>query len=321
MLKRGFWLNTTLVILLACLVITGIAVGEALAKEKKNITIVLWHTMKPSEVAFKKVVEGVYDVNWTEVSAQQDKKKLEEILKSIDTAKTDLVYVYGTTVTAEAKKIIKDIPVVFNIVYDPIGAGIIDSWEHSGCNFVGGSIAVPAEVQIKTLREVVNFKKLGMLSNPKEKQATLGVEQFKALQDKFGYTLVVGDFTNVDELGNAMRAFDEAKVDAVMCTSASMILTNAEAVGNAFMARKLPALTPILEVASKGVLIGLGANYGKLGEKVGEIGIRLLKGEKPNDIPTAVLEKFDMILNLKTANKMGVKIPVKILKMATEIVE
>jgi len=321
MRKNSFWLNAGLVILLACLVITGIAVGEALAKEKKNITIVLWHTLGPAEASFKKVVEEEFDVKWTELSAGQDKKRLEEILKSIDTAKTDLVYTYGTTVTAEAKKIIKDIPAVFDIVYDPIGAGIIDSWEHSGCNFVGGSINVPAEVQIKTLREVVNFKKLGMLSNPKEKQATLGVEEFKALQDKFGYTLVVGDFTNADELENAMRAFDEAKVDAVMCTSASMILTNAEAVGNAFMARKLPSLTPILGVAQKGVLIGLGANYGKIGEKVGEIAVKILKGAKPNDIPTAILEKFDMIVNLKSANKMGVKVPVKLLKMATEIVE
>lgn len=322
MLKTNFLARGMLIIFLVCLaVITGVAVDEALAKEKKNITIVLWHTLKPSEEGFKRVVERVYDVNWNEVSAQQSKEKLDEILKGVDPKKTDLIYTYGTTVTLAAKKTIKDIPIVFNIVYHPIGAGIIDSWEHSGGNIVGGSINVPAEAQIKTLRTLVNFKKLGILNNPKEKQAAIGVDEFKALQDKFGYSVVVADFSSPEELANAMRVFDEAKVDAVMCTSASMILTNAEAVANAFTERKLIALSPVLEVAQKGVLIGLGANYAKLGEKVGEIALRVLKGEKANDIPSATLEKFDMIVNLKSANKMGIEIPVKILKIATEIIK
>lgn len=322
MLKRNFLLIRTTVIFLVCLaVIMGVALDEVLAKEKKNITIVLWHTLKPSEEAFKKVVEKVYDVNWTEVSAQQSKEKLEEILKGIDPTKTDLVYTYGTTVTLAAKKTIKDTPVVFNIVYHPIGAGIIDSWEHSGGNIVGGSINVPAEAQVKSLRLLVNFKKLGILNNPKEKQAAIGVDEFKALQDKYGYTVVVADFSAPGELDSAMRVLDEAKVDAVMCTAASMILTNAEAVANAFIERKLIALSPVLEVAQKGVIIGLGANYAKLGEKVGEIALRVLKGEKPNDIPSATLESFDMIVNLKSANKMGKEIPIKILKMATEVIK
>ncbi len=161
MIRKGLWLNTMFVIILACLVITVIVLGEALAKEKKNITIVLWHTMKPSEVAFKKVVDGAYDVKWTELSAGQDKKKLEEILKSIDKTKTDLVYTYGTTVSLKAREIIKDIPVIFNIVVEPTGVGLINSWEHSGSNFVGGSIRVPPDILIKTLREMLNFKRLG----------------------------------------------------------------------------------------------------------------------------------------------------------------
>jgi len=322
MLKRGFLGVMAPIILLICFaVIMGVAVDEALAKEKKNITIILWHILKPSEESFKRVVEKVYDVNWTEVSAGQSKEKLEEILKSIDPAKTDLVYSYGTTVALATKKTIKDIPIVFNIVYDPIGAGVINSWEHSGSNIVGGSIKVSPEAQLKALRMIVNFKKLGVLCNPKEKQAVLGVEEFKALQDKFGYTIVVADFSSLEELNNAMRVFDEAKVDAVMCTSASMILTNAEAVANALIERKLPALSPVIEVAQKGVFMGLGANYANLGEKVGEIALKVLAGEKPNDIRSVTLEKFDMIVNLKSANKMGTAVPEKVLKLATEIIK
>lgn len=322
MLKRDFLANKILVVILVSIVaIVTLAVGEAFAKEKKNITLVLWRGRTKSEDGFQKVINEVYDVNWSEMNADQDKNKLEGILKSIDPAKTNLIYTFGTTVTIRAKEMFKDVPVVFTSVYDPVIVGIVDSWERSGCNFIGGSMKVRAEGQINTLKKLVDFKRLGVIYIPKEKNSLISLKEIEALQSNFGFVVVPAALGSSEELDNTMRALDEGRVDAVICSAATMITTNAEAIANELIKRKIPSLSSVVETTDKGILLGLGVNYETLGEEVGRIALRVLKGEKPNNMRSITLEKYEVIVNSKTADKIGQKVPINILKIATKVIK
>lgn len=322
MLKREFFANKTpIIFLVSTVLIAALATGELFAKEKKNITLILWRGHTKAEDGFQRVVNEVYEVNWTELDAGQSKEKLDEILKSIDLTKTNLVYTYGTTVTDAAKKVIKDVPVIFNAIFDPVRLGIVDSWERSGCNFVGGSLKVQAAGQINTLKKLLDFKRLGVIYNPHEKNSLLSLQEFEALQSNFGYVAVPVVFSFPGDLESAKQGLDEGKVDAVICTVASMITTNSEAIANALIERKLPSLASVVEMADKGILLGLGVNFETLGEEVGRIALRVLRGESPNNFPIVTLQKYDVILNSKTADRMGLKIPMSFLKIVTKVIK
>ncbi len=228
MSKRSLRINPLLVVLLVCsVVITGIAVGEAWAKEKKNVVMLRWRYKDKSEEAFEKVLNSSqYEIIWQDVCADEKKDKLVEIIKGLNTSKIDLIYAFGTTVAQVLKDMVKDVPIVYNCVTDPLGAGIIASWEHSGNNLTGASNGVPAEPQFRALKKIVDFKRLGMIHNPKEKNSVIARDEAKALEEKYGFTLIEANFATKDDLDSAMRTLEEAKVDAVWLSTISSIKAN-----------------------------------------------------------------------------------------------
>ena len=326
-LNKSFRPNPLIVILLACLVvITGIAVGEAWAKEKKNVVMLRWRYKDRSEEAFEKVLNSSqYEIIWQDFCADEKKDKLAEIIKSLDTSKIDLIYAFGTTVTKALKEAIKDVPIVFNIVTDPVAAGVVDSWEHSGNNFTGASNGVPVESQIKSLKQVMDFKRLGMLHNPSEANSVILRDGANALEGKYGFTLIEAKFTTKEDLDSAIKTLMDERADAVWLSSISAVIANKDIILKAINEKKLPTMTTqinFVDIKDKdAALIGLGPDYYKLGELAGQKALEIFAGKKPNDIPSETLKTFDLIINLQTARKIGIKIPVKILKMATKIIE
>jgi len=324
MSKRNFLIGKILIVLLVSIAtIAALAVGEAFAKEKKNITIVLWRGHTKAEDGFQKVINEAYDVNWAELNADQDKNKLEEIFKSIDITKIDLLYIFGSTSAKKAKELFKNanIPIVFSITYDPVRQGLVESWERSGCNMFGGSTKVQASAQINMLRKVLNFKRLGVIYNPKEENSVMSLKDIEASQTNLGFVVIPAVFSSPEELESAMRVLDEGKVEAAVCTASSMLSQNAEAIANELIKRKLPSLSQVIETAEKGILLGLGVDYERLGEEVGKVALRVLKGEKPSDMPTIALNKYNFTVNTKTADKIGLKISPDVLKIATKIIK
>ncbi|MFH1767930.1 MAG: ABC transporter substrate-binding protein [Candidatus Omnitrophota bacterium] len=298
--------------------------GAAFAKEKKNITIVLFHSRQPSEENFMRVVNEAYDVNWTEVSANRDKNKAREILEGIDPATTDLVYLYGTSVAQLGREIIVDkkgMAAVYCNSYDPVEAHISDSWERAGANITGGSIKVPAEAQILVLKKLLDFKTLGVIYNPDEKNAVIAWEEAEGIQGKFGYTAVAVPYRGPKEVDEAMRIVKEENVDAILLTAASAIISKPEPITAALAEAKIPNISSLTAVGKKGALLALGVDYGRLGAEVGKAAIRMLRGEDASNMPVVILEKFDLVVNLKTANSMGVSIPLNLLQTATEIIK
>lgn len=327
MWKRNFLSIKALIVLLAFLmVITGLVTETVFAKENKTVVMLRWRFKDRSEEAFEKVLNASgFEINWQDYCADEKKDKLVEIIKGLDTSKIDLIYSFGTTVSQVLKDMIKDVPIVYCIVSDPVGAGVVARWEHSGNNFTGASNAVPVEAQLKALKRILNFKRLGMIHNPKEGNSVMWKDQAKALEKDFDFTLVTADFTTKDDLDSAMRTLADQKVDAVWLPAVSAIKANQDILLTAINDKKLPSITAMTDLAKRkdkdSALIGLGPDYYKLGELAGQKALQIFAGKKPTDIPSETLKSFDLIINTKTAEKIGMKIPLGILKTATEVVK
>ncbi|MFH1768116.1 MAG: ABC transporter substrate-binding protein [Candidatus Omnitrophota bacterium] len=311
------------ILLLSLTMILFLSVNSSFAKEKKNITIVLFHTEQPSEKSFKEVVGEAYDVNWTITSPNRSKEKLEEIMQAIDPATTDLVYTYGTTVGQFGRRILvpKGIPVVSCLPWDPVGAGIIDSWENSGAKITASSINVPSEAQLNTLKEVINFKRLGVVYNPNESNGNISLEEAERLEGKLGFTIIPITFKGPEDIGKMKDELVKNNADAAYLTACSSIIVEPKDLAEALIELKMPAIAALGKNAKEGALLGLTADYGKVGATAGRLAIRILRGEDPAKMGGAKQEKFELTVNLKSANRMGIIIPVKLLKMASEIIK
>ncbi|MFH1768115.1 MAG: ABC transporter substrate-binding protein [Candidatus Omnitrophota bacterium] len=324
MFKRFFLTNKVFFIFVLCsALILSLATTDAFAaKPKKKIFIVLFHSEQDSERSFKEVMNEHFDVDWTMESPNRDKAKVKEIMERIP-ADTDLVYCYGTTVGKMAREIIvekRGMTAVYCNSFDPVGAGISDSWDRAGARIVGGTIKVPAEVQLNIVKKLGNYKRIAVVYNPNETNGRIGFEEIDAIKGQYGYEIIPIAYLGPDDVGKMKNELQKSKAELVILTSSSSIMTKPTAVTEALIEMKLPTVSPSVQFAKDGALISLGVSYGKLGRRVGEESVKILNGADPTNMPVIQVDKFDMLVNLVTADKIGISIPLSILRTASEII-
>lgn len=252
--------------------------------------------------------------------AHQDTKRLKSILQHIRSHPISLIYVFGTIATQIVLKEANDIPVVFNIVNRPVAAGIIESWERSGNNATGASNQVPVESQLKALKKVVKFQRLGIIYNPKEPNSRIQRDIAASLQETMDFTLLDFKIAYPADLAAVMPQLKNA-VDAVFIPADSLMISLGEELAHWINKLKLPSLATVETlVVDHGLLLGLQPSYYQLGRMAGEKARRILSGDAPGDVPSSRLEYFQMTVNLKTARKINFQIPMSILVMANKVV-
>jgi putative ABC transport system substrate-binding protein len=314
--------NHKLSILLTILMLFVLGSVPAWAGEKVNIAMVLWRGMTDAERGFQAGLKksGKYEFEYTVLDANQDKKELQRIIGGLDQSRYRLIYSFGTTVTKILKSQIKDTPIVFNIVSRPIKAKVIDSWEHSGSNVTGASNAVPMASAFNTLSKVIYIGRLGMVYNPKEANSKIQRDEVEKLQKTFGYEMVDGPIESVDKIPQVIERLVDAKVDAVLLPSDSLVKASADEIIPILNRHKIPSIVSIpAMVRDNRAFLGLGPNYFELGLMAANKALAILGGKRPNDIPSSTLERLHMTVNLTTAREIGVNVPVQILRLSTVV--
>ena len=126
------------------------------------------------------------DTVFIERKAGANKARAAEYVKEISAAKVDLIYTLGTSMTIPVAREIKDVPIVFNVIYDPVGAGIAKDWKHSGNNTTGVSSQVHVSNHMAVLKKIPSVKTLAVLYSPSERNSVLTVKDLQNLQSKYG---------------------------------------------------------------------------------------------------------------------------------------
>jgi putative ABC transport system substrate-binding protein len=230
-----------------------------------------------------------------------------------------------TTVAAlAAKGATAAIPIVFTSAADPVSAGLVASLGRPGGNATGITNYIN-DLGPKRLELIhglfPNAATIGMLVNPNYPDIEAQKRDAGAAANKFGQQVHVVNAATVDDFDGAFATLMQLKADAVLVSTDAVFLSRRDRLVGLAEHYALPVMWPQREFVLVGGLMSYGANiadgYRQAGIYVG----RVLKGAKPADLPVVQPTKFDFLINLKAAKKLGLDIPPTLLALADEVIE
>jgi ABC-type uncharacterized transport system substrate-binding protein len=312
--------------LLFLILVNLLVFSNSLLASEKSLTIamILWRGETRAESGFKDGLKELgYSAEYIIVNADQDIKKLGVLLSKLKPKfdNFDYIYTFGTTVSRRTRVIINDrVPQIFNVVTDPVGAGIVQGMDSSGGNISGMSDAIPISVQIKSALEVIKFNKLGIFFNPREKNSMIIRKELYNIAKDFDVEVIDLRSPPVQKMlqENLQKVIDQSiPVDAVYLPSDSFLVSNAELIGSQLRAAKVKSIGAIKSFIENGALMGVVIDLYILGRAVAKIVDRHQKGEKLQNIPIEKVEEPYLIINKTTSDILDIKIPEAVLKKAT----
>ena len=312
-----------LVLLLGVLFALGALAPWASAKSLR-IAMVLWRGETEAEKGFRDgVKEQGYTAEYVVMNAGQDRAELGRLLREDVKPKLetfDYVYAYGTTVALATKTIVQDkVPVVFNIVADPLGAGLVKSLDASGGNIAGVTNGVPLTLQLETALKIGPIRRLGILFNLREKNSMLVRDKIAEVARLLNVEVVdLRSPPAQDMLQDNLRKLRDRTiaVDAVYLAPDSFIVSNAKLVGAELRAAKVRSIAAIETFVEEGALMGVVADYYELGRAAATIVQRHQGGRRLQDMPVLADQNPVLKINGPTTRALGVKIPEAMLKRA-----
>ena len=237
----------------------------------------------------------------------------------------DIIFAPSSTPAAlAAKAATASIPIVFTVGSDPVAVGLVASLSRPGGNVTGVSILVNllSAKRLELLHTLL--PKAGMVAaliNPNSPNVWPDLEETHAAAKKRGLQLIVLKASTAFEIEAAFARLVEHRAAAVFVLADAFFRSQPEQLIGLAARHALPASYPWPEFASAGGLMGYGANAADSWRQGGVYIGRILKGEKPADLPVMQSTKIAFALNLKTAKALGLDIPPMLLALADEVVE
>ena len=234
------------------------------------------------------------------------------------------VIVANTAGAFAAKAAATTVPVVFATGSDPVRDGLVASLNRPGGNFTG-VIFITSELgtnRLELLRQLVpKATTVAMLVMPSGQETKLErVDVAKAAQ-ALGLQLVVADATSRPEIEVAFATFAQRRADAVLVGTGALTNSHSEAIVALAARHSIPTIYSLREYVSVGGLMSYGTSITDAYRQAGIYAGRILKGERPADLPVMQSTKFDLVLNLKTAKALGLDVPDRLLALADEVIE
>ena len=229
------------------------------------------------------------------------------------------------TPTAQAlANALKDIPVVYSAVTDPVSAGLVASFDQGGANVTGVSDLTPVKQQIEFLTQLKPIKRLGHVYSSGEANAVTLAKLAEQACKELGIEFVPSTVTNSAEVKQATETII-GKVDGIYVSTDNTVVSALSALTDVAMKNKIPVMSADPSSAEKmDVLAAWGFDYYKMGRATGRMVNEILKGKKTSEIPTKFMtdpSDVDLLINLDVAKQLGITVPQKDIDMANSIVE
>jgi putative ABC transport system substrate-binding protein len=236
--------------------------------------------------------------------------------------KPDLIFAPPSPAAVAARKATSTIPIIFATGTDPLGTGLVASLARPGGNVTGILSVVEslAPKLMQVLRELLPAaKRLGFLNDPSDLRARIDLAAARPAAAALGMTLAVSDAASDAALTAAVARLAEDKVDAIL-TSTSLIFNLRAHLMELANARNLPVFGHRSELADAGALLTYG---GALSDQLRHAAVmvdKVLQGSSPSTLPVQQPTKFELVVNLRAARALGVKVPQSILLRADRVV-
>jgi putative ABC transport system substrate-binding protein len=216
------------------------------------------------------------------------------------------------------------IPIVFQTGSDPVKDGLVASLNRPGGN-VTGATRLTTELASKRLgmilEAVPKATVIGMLANPNGVQTALQVQEIEEATRARRLTFHLANATRDQELDEAFATFAKFGTDAIIEASDPLFIDRRKQIVARAIGSKIPMIFFERDSVVDGGLMTYAADFADSFRQVGTYVGRILKGEKPTDLPVLQPTKFDLVINLKTAKAIGISIPLNMLALADEVIE
>jgi putative tryptophan/tyrosine transport system substrate-binding protein len=236
--------------------------------------------------------------------------------------KVNVIVTYGGAVST-IRKATTTIPIVFALSNDPLGGGLVASLSRPGGNATGLSIESADTVgkRLEFLRDVVpQLRRLAVLFDAGYPAAVKEAGEVQAAAHALGLDIAPHEIRHPDEVAPALEAL-RSQSDALYVVENALIAPNVTRIVSFAIGARLPTSFITGDYVRAGGLMSYGPNYPTLFRRAAELADKILRGANPADIPVEQPSKFEFVINLKTANALGLTIPHNLLVLADEVIE
>jgi putative ABC transport system substrate-binding protein len=284
----------------------------------------------PIVAAFRKGLSEAGFVDGRNVSIQfqaanNDPSRVAELAANMVRQRVDVILASGGAASARAAKIATaSIPIVFNMGDDPVAVGVVASLNRPGGNITGVSF-LSSELgpkRLGLLKELVPEAMLyALLANPNALNSESMTAELRAAATGIGRKMEVFTATNAQEIDHGFSEMVRRGAHALVVSSSSLFVERRAQIATLAAYHRLPAIYYDRRTTEVGGLMSYGASIADAQRQAGVYVGRILKGEKPADLPVVQSAKFEFIMNLQTAKTLGLSVPQTLLATADEVIE
>ena len=277
--------------------------------------------------------QGLGDLGWVEGRtiviesrfAEGKTDQLPRLAAELVRSKVDVIVTSTTPAALAAKHATATVPIVIGFVADPVGSGIVASLARPGGNITGWTHS-GRELRAKYLEllkaAVPSATRFGVLWNPANQVHQPSMQNIEAAARQLKVELHLAGAQESKELERAVSGLMEKRVQALVVFPDGMFQSHTSQIVALAARHRLPAVYGLREFAEAGGLMAYGANVATMHRELSASLVdKILKGARPASLPVAQPTKFDLLINLKTAKALGLRIPPSLLARADQVIE
>jgi putative ABC transport system substrate-binding protein len=271
------------------------------------------------DLGYQEGRDFVIDYRWA--NGQYD--RLPALFAELVELKVDVIVTHGTPGVLAAKEATRTIPIVFAVVGDALGSGIVSTLARPDANVTGSTFFNPelAAKRVELLKEAIpGLTDIGVLLNSANPMNAPVIPQMSRVAQSFKLALHQFGVRQPAEFEATFAAMAEKRIGALVVVDDAVLLAHAPELAALALRQRLPACG-WSDFAVEGGLMSYGVDFPHLWRRAASFVDKLLKGAKPADLPVERASKFDTIVNLKTAKAIGIEMPTSLLLRADEVIE
>lgn len=257
--------------------------------------------------------------------AFNDAAQVAGLARDLLAGKPDVLVVYGSPAIAVLVKEGVRTPIVMTVHADPVGSGVVKSLARPGGNITGltDGHADLAPKRLELLMEVVpSLKRMAVLFNPASSHAARQWKLIEAAAPRSGVSATPVHISGPKDIGPAFEAMRTHRVEGVVfAPDPTWWIGNERRIAEQLMRQRLPSVASVREFAEHGVLIAYGTNFVELWRKAAAYVDKILKGAKPGDLAIEHPNRFELVINQRTARAIGLTVPRTLLIRADAVID